>query len=133
VVDDGRPVMLNFVYTTCTAVCPITSQVFAEVRGLLGEHRDHVNMVSVSIDPEHDTPRALKTYAKKYGAYGTWTHITSTTAGSVMIQRAFEVWRGDKMNHTPTTFIRCSPSKPWIRFDGFATPQDLVKGLACAS
>jgi protein SCO1/2 len=129
--NDGRPVLLNFIFTSCNAICPVTSQVFMGVREQLGDRRDAINMVSISIDPEEDTPRSLAKYAGKYGTYGTWTHVTSTASDSMAIQRAFDAWRGDKMNHMPTTYIRCAPNKPWLRFDGFATPQDLVKGLAC--
>jgi protein SCO1 len=62
-IDDGRPVLLNFIYTSCNAICPVTSQVFAEVREKLGAERDKINMVSISIDPEQDTPAAPKRWA----------------------------------------------------------------------
>ncbi|MDH4289490.1 MAG: SCO family protein [Aquincola sp.] len=124
--DDGRPVMLNFVYTSCTSICPITSQVFVEVRERLGAQRDAVNMVSISIDPEQDTPRRLTEYAKRFGGAGTWAHYTSSSADAVEIQRAFDAWRGDKMNHQPTTYLRAAPGKPWVRLDGFYGPDALV-------
>jgi protein SCO1/2 len=124
--DDGRPVMLNFIYTSCTSICPITSQVFVEVRERLGAQRDAVNMVSISIDPEQDTPRRLTEYAKRFGRAGTWAHYTSSNADAVEIQRAFDAWRGDKMNHQPTTYLRAGPGKPWVRLDGFYGPDALV-------
>lgn len=125
-IDDGRPVMLNFVYTSCNAICPVTSQVFVEVRERLGADRDKVNMVSISIDPEQDTPSKLTEYAKRFGSAGLWAHYTSSSADSVAIQRAFDAWRGDKMNHQPTTYLRASPGKPWVRLDGFYGPSALV-------
>jgi protein SCO1/2 len=124
--DDGRPVMLNFIYTSCTAICPVTSQVFVEFRERIGATRDKINMVSISIDPEQDTPRRLTEYATRFGSAGNWAHYTSSTAGSVDIQRAFAVWRGDKMNHQPTTFLRAAPGKPWVRLEGFVGPTALV-------
>ncbi|MEX8498749.1 MAG: SCO family protein [Leptothrix ochracea] len=126
-IDDGRPVVLDFIYTSCTAICPVTSQVFMEFRELLGPtQRDSVNMVSVSIDPEQDTPRQLSKYAKRFGSAGTWAHYTGSTKDSETIQRAFNVWRGDKMNHQPVTFIRAAVGQPWIRIDGFLSPTDLL-------
>lgn len=125
-IDDGRPVMLNFIYTSCNAICPVTSQVFVEVRERLGAERDKINMVSISIDPEQDTPRRLTAYAKRFGSAGTWAHYTSSSADAVEIQRAFGAWRGDKMNHQPTTYMRGAPGKPWVRLDGFFSPEDLV-------
>jgi len=125
-IDDGRPVILNFVYTTCNSICPVSSQVFVEVRERLGADRLKVNMVSISIDPEQDTPGKLTEYANRFGSAGVWAHYTSTSADAVSIQRAFDAWRGDKMNHQPTTYIRSSPGKPWVRLDGFYPPSALV-------
>jgi protein SCO1/2 len=124
--DDGRPVMLNFVYTSCTSICPVTSQVFVEVRERLGAQRDAVNMISISIDPEQDTPRRLTEYANRFGSAGVWAHYTSSSANAVEIQRAFDAWRGDKMNHQPSTYLRAGSGKPWVRLDGFYGPDALV-------
>ena len=125
-IDDGRPVLLNFIYTSCNAICPVTSQVFTEVRERLGAERDKVNMISISIDSEQDTPAKLTDYAERFGAAGVWSHYTSSSADSVEIQRAFEAWRGDKMNHQPTTYLRAAPGRPWVRLDGFYGPTALV-------
>jgi protein SCO1/2 len=124
--DDGRPVLLNFIYTSCNAICPVSSQVFAEFRERLGAPRDKINMVSISIDPEQDTPRKLTEYATRFGSAGLWAHYTGSVAGAVEIQRAFGVWRGDKMNHQPVTFLRAAPGKPWVRLDGFIGPTALL-------
>lgn len=124
--DDGRPVLLNFVYTSCTAICPVTAQVFAEVRERLGAGRDALNMVSVSIDPEYDTPQRLADYAHRFGGGRSWSFFTGTLADSVAIQRSFGAYQGDKMNHVPVTFLRAAPGQPWVRLDGFASPTVLV-------
>jgi protein SCO1/2 len=125
--DDGRPVVLNFLFTTCTTICPVTAQVFAEFRGALGAQRSGVNMVSISIDPEYDTPQRLSDYAARFGADANWRFYTATLADSVAVQKAFETYRGDKMNHAPVTFMRAAPGKAWVRLDGFAGPQKLVE------
>lgn len=120
-VDDGRPVVLNFIYTTCTAICPPMTRVFAEVQAQLGEERGSVRLVSVSIDPEQDTPRRLKAFAAQFGAQPPWVFLTGTSASSTAIQEAFNVFRPDKMGHTPVTFIRRQPGEAWIRLDGIAS------------
>ena len=125
-INDGRPVVLNFIYTSCTAICPVTSQVFMEFREQIGAEKDRINMVSFSIDPEQDSPKRLTQYAKRFGSAGTWPHYTSSVQDSETLQRAFEAWRGDKMNHQPLTFIRATPTGPWLRLDGFMSPADLV-------
>ena len=127
--DDGRPVILDFIYTACTSICPISSQVFFEVQQKLGGERNRVNMVSISIDPEFDTPARLTEYAKKFHAAAQWQHYTGTVAASIAIQKAFGAYRGDKMNHIPVTFLRAAPGKPWVRLDGFASPDLVVKEI----
>jgi len=125
--DDGRPVLLDFIYTTCTTICPVLSQTFAEVQKHLGANAAKVRMVSVSIDPEEDTPARLTEYAKRYHAGAQWSFYTGSLQASQLVQRTFDVYRGDKMNHTPVTLFRAAPGQPWVRLDGFATP-DMVLG-----
>ena len=69
----------------------------------------------------------LRTYAKKYHAGPGWNHYTGTIEASVATQKAFEVYKGDKMNHDPVTLMRIAPGKPWVRIDGFATADDLLR------
>ncbi len=125
-IDDGRPVILNFIYTSCTAVCPLTSQVFSRVQKELNEGHMKVHMLSISIDPEYDTPQRLDAYARKYQASAQWQFYTGTIETSVAMQKAFNAYRGDKMNHIPLTFLRAAPGKPWVRLDGFANPDEVV-------
>jgi protein SCO1/2 len=124
--NDGRPVILTFIYTTCTTICPMVSQTFEELQAKLGPERDKVHLVSISIDPEEDTPARLKAYAARFDAGPEWQHYTGTVEASIATQRAFNVYRGDKMNHTAVAFVRAAPGKPWLRLDGLATPAELL-------
>jgi len=126
---DSRPVVLNFIYTTCNGVCPMLSQTFSFLQSKLGAQRDRVLLASISIDPEQDTPPRLAAYAKRFHAGPEWHHYTGTLAASVLVQRAFGVYRGDKMSHTPVTLLRPAPGGPWVRFDGFATADQLLREL----
>jgi protein SCO1/2 len=127
--DDGRPVVLDFIYTTCTTICPLLSQTFTQLQERLGDERGKVHMMSISIDPEEDTPARLAEYARRFHAGPQWRHYTGTVEASVATQRAFHAYRGDKMAHTPVTFLRASPGKPWVRIDGFASPDELAREL----
>lgn len=126
-IDDGRPVVLNFIFTTCTAICPVLSQTFAAFQKQLGDEASQVHMVSVSIDPEQDTPERLAEYAKRFGAGPQWTFYTGTLEASIDVQKAFSAYYVDKMNHRPVTFLRRAPGEPWVRIDGFISPDDLVR------
>ncbi|WP_415858353.1 SCO family protein [Burkholderia ubonensis] len=124
--NDGRPVILTFIYTSCTTICPMISQTLERLQGELGGDRDKVHIVSISIDPEEDTPARLRAYAARFGAGPEWQHYTGTVDASIAAQRAFNVYRGDKMNHAPVAFLRAAPGRQWMRIDGFATPSELL-------
>ena len=124
--DDGRPLIMNFIYTTCETTCPLSSATFAQFQAKLGTERSKVHMVSISIDPEQDTPARLREYAKKFHAGPSWQHYTGTLQASAATQQAFGAYRGDKMSHTPLTLLRAAPGKPWLRIDGFVTPDQLL-------
>jgi protein SCO1/2 len=133
--NDGRPILLNFIFTSCTSICPMMSSVFAEFERRLGPDAGKVHLMSISIDPENDTPERLVEYARKFNAGPEWRHYTGTAAASLAAQRAFDVYRGDKMSHTVVTLMRAAPGRPWLRIEGFATPDDLVqdyRGLLAA-
>lgn len=125
--DVDEPIMLNFIFTTCTTICPVTSSTFSQVQEKLGQERDAIRMVSISIDPEHDSPAQLSEYAKRFEAGSQWSMLTGSIEDSIAVQRAFNVYRGDKMNHEPVTFIRNGSDQPWVRIDGFASADELLR------
>lgn len=125
--DGGNPVMLNFIFTTCTTICPVTSATFSSVQEKLGPEHGGMRLISISIDPEHDTPSKLNAYAKTFGAGARWSMLTGSFGDGIAVQRAFDVYAGDKMNHRPVTFMRKGPGKPWLRIDGFASAEDLLR------
>ena len=127
--NDGRPVVLAFIFTSCTTVCPLTSHTLSELQTRLGSERDRVHLVSITIDPEQDTPARLRAYAKTFNAGPEWQHYTGTHEASESAQRAFDVYRGAKMDHSPATLVRPAPGAPWVRIDGFATADQLYAEL----
>jgi protein SCO1/2 len=125
--NDGRPVLLNFIFTSCGSTCPLMSQVFAQFQRKLGPDARQVHLMSISIDPEADTPGRLAEYARRFGAGPEWQHYTGTLDASLAAQRAFDIYRGDKMSHVPVTLMRAAPDQPWRRIDGLVTPDDLLR------
>jgi protein SCO1 len=119
------PIYLNFIYTSCGSVCPVLSQTLSLLRDRLGPERARVRMISLSIDPEYDTPPRLAAYRQQFGADQAWRFYTGSLEASVAMQRAFGVLSRDKMNHPVATFYRPAPAQPWVRIDGFASPEQL--------
>jgi protein SCO1/2 len=125
--ESGGPVVVNFIFTSCTAICPVMSVTFSQVQRVLSKDAERPRMVSISIDPEYDTPARLKEYAARHDASRDWHMLTGDKESILAVARAFGAWRGDKMNHTPSTYLRAGPSKPWLRLDGFASPAEIVR------
>jgi protein SCO1/2 len=105
------------------------SATFSSVQKRLGSDSEKVRMISVSIDPEYDTPDALKAYAQRFKAGPQWAFLTGSQDDSIAVQKAFDADRGDKMNHAPLTLIRATRDSQWIRYDGFATAAELTEEL----
>ena len=127
--DDGKPVVLTFIYTSCKAVCPTISHVMKSVQNKLGEQAKKIHMASISLDPEFDTPERLTEYAHQLEAGPQWIHYTGLNSDVVKLERAFNIYRGDKMNHLTVFFVRRSPGESWIKFVGFVSPDSIIKEL----
>jgi protein SCO1/2 len=72
---DGQPTLVNFIFTSCPTICPTLT---AKMRGLQAKTAGTpIRLVSVSVDPETDTPEVLRGYGVKYGAdFARWTFAT---------------------------------------------------------
>jgi protein SCO1/2 len=125
--DGGRPVMLQFVFTTCPTICPLLTGIAARVRQDLGKEREKIRAISITIDPEHDTPSVLRKYAEIFDADPDWLFLTGSFPDIVSVQRAFGAYLGNKMNHPPYTFLRRSPRDPWVRIDGIVHAEVLKR------
>jgi len=74
----GKPVLIDFVYTSCTSTCPLQTAKMAKIAKLLGPQLgSQVMIVSLTLDPETDTPARLYDYARRYGADSrSWLFLT---------------------------------------------------------
>ena len=125
----SEPFALCFTFTTCTTICPIMTATFAHLRSELGELSQRVRLISVSIDPEYDTPRRLREYAKLYGADDRWAFLTGSLENILQIQREFSGYVGDKMDHPPLYIFKAPDSDQWLRIEGLASGRDLAKEI----
>lgn len=116
------PLLVQFIFTSCGTICPVLTQTAAaaqrEVPGL--------QIVSISIDPDEDTPERLAGYARQHGASSDWLFLTGPPEHSIAVQRAFGAYTGNKMRHRPLSFLRAAPARDWLRVEGSFTAADLA-------
>ena len=124
--DADAPVMLNFIFTSCTAICPAMSAIFARVQNELGSDSARLRMVSISIDPEYDRPDKLKAYAEQFRAGAGWDFLTGDSNDIVQVLKGFDSYAGSKMNHQPITLLKSPASSSWTRIEGLASGKDLA-------
>jgi len=121
-----KPVFVEFIFATCTTICPLLSAGYASMQRKLGEDRDRVRLISITIDPENDGPEELTGYLKRYGARSGWDFYTGTREDINTVMRSFDAYVPDKMSHQPLVFIRSSVDGSWVRLYGFASSADLM-------
>lgn len=125
--ETDQPVAVNFIFTTCTTICPVMTATFAQMRRELGDAGSDLRLVSISIDPEYDRPEKLKAYSEQFRAGAGWDFLTGDSADIVQVLRSFESYAGSKMNHQPVTLLKSPGSMSWTRIDGLASGKDLAQ------
>jgi len=121
-----QPVALNFIFTTCTTICPVMTATFAQMRRELGDAGNQLRLVSISIDPEYDRPEKLKAYSEQFLAGEGWDFLTGDSADIVLVLKSFDSYAGSKMNHQAVTLLKDPESASWTRIEGLASGKDLA-------
>lgn len=122
-----RIVVVDFVYTTCTTVCPVLSSVFARVQERLGERLEGgVRLVSVSLDPVRDTPARIKAYAAKFGAGPHWRWLTGNQQDVEQVLKGLGAYTPNFSAHAPMVLVGDGRAGGWTRFNGFPAEDRIV-------
>jgi protein SCO1/2 len=122
-----RIVVVDFVYTTCTTVCPVLSAVMAQVQDkLAAQPQRDVALLTLTVDPVRDTPARLKTFAAGLGAGPGWTWLTGPKPQVDEALKAFGAYTANFVDHPPLVLVGDARSGKWLRFYGFPTPEQLL-------
>jgi protein SCO1/2 len=89
----GKVVLVTFIFTTCPDVCPFLTAKFAQIqRAVAKERPDDLFLLSITTDPEIDTPQVLKAYAGRYNAnLKSWAFLTGSEKDLAAVWRSFGV------------------------------------------
>jgi protein SCO1 len=128
---DNRIVIVDFIYTNCTTICPLTSAIFGDVQerliGRLGEQfgRD-VKLVTLTVDPATDTPERLKDYAGNFGSPPGWLWLTGDKPKVDKVLAGLGAYAADFTRHAGAILVGDARSGDWTRFYGVPNPPDIV-------
>lgn len=111
-----RVVLVSLFYTNCTGMCPITNTKLAEVQDLLGDDLGKkIFFVSVTLDPENDTPVVLKDYAAEFATHKGWLFLTGTTENIKEITRRLGQTSPQIEYHNPYLMIGNVEAEHWTK------------------
>jgi len=125
----NRIAVMNFVFTSCTTICPTMGATFARVQSLLGDRAGDVALISVSIDPANDTPERLAAWSKRLGAKPGWTLVTGSKSDIDRILKAVGLYTADPTAHAPVVLVGDAARGRWQRVDGLATPSAIIAAI----
>ncbi len=130
-----RVVVMNFVFTTCTTICPPMGANFARLQALLGERAaDQVELISISVDPLTDTPDRLKAWSERFRSPEDdgprWTLVTGVKARIDNLLKALKVFTPDSKDHSPIVLVGNDATGQWLRAYGLAPATRLDTLLA---
>ncbi|HIJ89163.1 MAG TPA: SCO family protein [Desulfuromonadales bacterium] len=122
-----QPVVVNFIYGTCTTICPVLSAGFINLQNKLAAGGQKPRLVSITIDPENDSPQVMKEYLKRYRAKPGWDFLTGSRSEIDRVMKAFNAYIPDKMSHYPLNMIRSPKDGTWVRLFGIMSTRELLE------
>lgn len=121
-------VVMSFIYTSCTTVCPVVSSIMGKVQKQLGARvGSEVQLVSISIDPQRDDPKRLNDYARAFQNGPGWSWLTGTTQSVNETLKGLGSFSGDFKSHQPLILVGDGNSRNWTRYYGFTDPAVLSR------
>ena len=120
----NRIVAINFVYTTCTTVCPVVSSIFSMVQNQLAGFSDkEIALITVTVDPTRDTPHRLLSYSKSFNPGTGWSWLTGDKKTVDKALRAMGAYTSNFEDHPAMVLIGDDSKSEWFRFYGFPAPE----------
>src|SRR6267143_2473609 len=131
----GKAVAINLIYTRCSASCPLETAKLVQVQRLLGDRvGKDVFFYSISIDPKHDTPEALKAYARRFHVGPGWLFLTGKHEDIQLVSKKLglasltDAWNRD--GHQPALMVGNESTGEWIRSSTVENPKFLARMMS---
>lgn len=120
-------VVIDFVYTTCTTICPVLSAILGQVQKRLADRLGKdVMLVSLTVDPLRDTPARLKAYSEKHRAGDGWLWLTGNKRAVDDVLQELGVYTPNFEDHPSTILIGDGSIGEWSRFIGFPSAGQIM-------
>ena len=120
-------VVMGFIYTSCTTVCPVVSSIMGKVQQQLGGRvGEEIRLVSISVDPQRDDSKRLQSYAKAFHHGPGWSWLTGSPYAITETLKGLGSFSADLSQHPPLILVGDGHSGHWTRYYGFTDPAVLI-------
>ena len=126
VIGDKKAVIAG-IYTGCTTICPITTLIFAELQDALGARlEEEVRLISLSVDPAHDTPAMLADAAAEIDAKPGWFWLTGPPVLQNEVLLGIGAYSTDVTEHPPVFVVGDGATGEFVQLYGFPSIDELL-------
>jgi protein SCO1 len=132
----GKILLINFFFTSCDNVCPLATENLVQAQDLLGSRmNDEIRIVSISLQPEHDTPEVMTAYAKMHGVGPGWLFLTGQKDDIELLRHRLGFvdinpeTDADLEQHVGTVRIANEPMHRWAMSPALISPEALVRAV----
>jgi protein SCO1 len=123
----GRVVIINTFFTTCISVCPPMTRTLERIQEWLGDRLGkEAFILSISVDPEVDTPPKLKAFAESYGARPGWHLLGGKKENVGIALKKIGQFVESRDNHSTILIVGNERTGLWKKAFGLAKPSDLI-------
>lgn len=120
-------VVMGFIYTSCTTVCPVVSSIMSKVQQELGGRvGEEIRLVSISVDPQRDDSSRLLGYAKAFQHGPGWSWLTGSPYAISETLKGLGSFSADLTQHPPLILVGDGRTGHWTRYYGFTDPNVLI-------
>jgi len=124
----GKVVIINAFFSTCTSVCPPMNRNLEKIQDALGDRLGkEVFLVSISVDPETDTPTRLKDYSRRFHAKPGWLFLTGKKENVDWALYKLGQYVETKNDHPTVLIIGNEPKGLWKKAFGLAKSDELIR------
>jgi protein SCO1/2 len=126
----GKVLLIQWMFTHCTRSCPVATPKLLRVQRQLEQRLgDKVRLVSISVDPKHDNPAALKKYASGFRRPRNWVLLTGNKNDVDLIRRKLGVYDPDekRLEHMNVLTVGNEPEGQWLAMPVFSSDAEIVR------
>jgi protein SCO1 len=126
----GNVVIINSFYSTCDGVCRVTIPVFKQLQESLGGRvGKDIRLVSITVDPENDSPAVLRKYATGIGAKPGWDFLTGDKQTVDQVLYKFGLYTDAKEDHSNIFIVGNESTGLWKKVLGIAPPYEILRSV----